>query len=68
MESPAGILSLCSADSARGENPQVEQTCKEKYAEILHQSQRKLEGQLDDFIQNINAVIAVVPISQSVVP
>lgn len=36
---------------------------KEQYAEILKQAQLKLEGQFDEFIQNIAAVTAVAPTS-----
>jgi hypothetical protein len=36
---------------------------KEQYAEILHQTQSKHGGQLDEFIQNIAAVNAVAPSS-----
>jgi hypothetical protein len=34
---------------------------KEHYAEILHQTHSKLEGQLDEFIRNVAAVNAVAP-------
>ena len=34
---------------------------KEQYAEILHQTHSKQEGQLDEFIKNVAAVSAVVP-------